>query len=663
MLAAVPMVRLRIQAPAADAARVAQCVAAAGLLHLVDIAHGRFDRDASPPGARDLLASYRDLARRCRRVAERLGIRLGEVSGELAIEAAADLVEERGWLEARLSPIERKLEERWKSAAAAREQGARARDALRDVSRFSRTGLLLDRLLSLKFATVRFGSAAPEDLETLSAVLSPAAHAIVPIETEGAHVLAAVAVPSSNEGSLQAAFRSVAFEPVILPRNADAGDQLTSELHAAEEEERRLRVEIETESEAKKEELAAISQRAELGVLLLQAETCFAAAGRFVVVSGWIPEEATDRIRQALEKATAGRALVEVERPEELSEAAAGALGVPILYRNPIFLRPFQRLVELYGTPSYREVEPTAFFAASFLLMFGLMFGDVGHGLVLFCAGYCLFRYLPHYLDYGILLMEVGSASMLFGFLYGSFFGVEGLLPVIWMEPLRDLPRFMTVAVVMGVVLISGGLLLNVRNAWRAGEKGAALFGPHGLLGAFLYWVLVGLVARAFLPADSFVPTWILVSLLAAAVAVLTFKGPIVRRLDKSGRGARNHLGHTPVLLTFLEAAVEIVDTLVSYFANTVSFLRVAAFAAVHAGAFLAVFALADTLRGLRLGGILSVLALVAGNAVVILLEGLTVSVQVLRLEYYEFFGKFFRGGGVPYRPLSLSSAPNRGDT
>ncbi len=98
-----------------------------------------------------------------------------------------------------------------------------------------------------------------------------------------------------------------------------------------------------------------------------------------------------------------------------------------------------------------------------------------------------------------------------------------------------------------------------------------------------------------------------------------------------------------------------------SYFANTISFLRVAAFALVHAGAFVALFALVDTLNRMHGGEVLTLPLLVAGNALIILLEGLTVSVQVLRLEYYEFFGKFFRGGGEPYRPLMLRVGAAKG--
>jgi V/A-type H+/Na+-transporting ATPase subunit I len=292
--------------------------------------------------------------------------------------------------------------------------------------------------------------------------------------------------------------------------------------------------------------------------------------------------------------------------------------------------------------------------------MFGMMFGDLGHGLVLFAAGYCLFRYVPRYLDYGILLMEGGASSAAFGVLYGSFFGIEGLLPVIWMEPLRELPRFMGLAAALGVVLVSAGLLLGVLNTWRSGQRARALFGPRGLFGAFLYWVTLALLARAFVPTTWVVPEGVLVALLAVPVLLLLAK-PLLVRVLEGPRPARPAGPATPRWLLALEGSVELVDAAFSYFANTLSFLRVAAFAAVHAGVFVALFALADTLRRVSFGGdALSVVSLVAGNALVILLEGLTVSVQVLRLEYYEFFSKFFRGGGEPYRPLMLPAAEPR---
>jgi V/A-type H+-transporting ATPase subunit I len=659
----VPMVHLQVQVPSSDAHAVTRCIAREGLLHLVDFAHGRIAGDAAPPGTRELLAAFRDLAHRIRRLAERLGQPLPEPAGALQRIQVSDFVRERERLEARLAPLERSTEETWRRGAQAAERRARAQESLVQARRIRHAALDVDRLRRLRFTICQLGVARPEDLAALASLLAPAPFALVPLENEGSSRLTAVALPLSSRERLENALRVVAFETVALPEPGSGRDlsPLERELAQAEEAEEKVRAELSAAREHVLPVLEELAQRAAVGVLLLQAQTFFVTAGRFVVVSGWVPEAASEGMRKALMAATGGRALVEIEKPEDVPEVATGALRVPILHRNPVLLRPFQKLVQMYGTPSYTEIQPTAFFGLSFLLMFGLMFGDAGHGLVLFSAGYCLFRYFPAFLDYGILLMEGGVASCLFGLLYGSFFGIEGVLPVIWMEPIHDLPRFMAIAVGMGIVLVSFGLLLNVANAWRSGEVANALFGVHGLGGAFAYWVCLALLARTFLPRDWVVPIWLLVSLLGVTIFVLMLKPVIVRWVERRRPGTTRVAGDGPLWLTALEGSVELVDTLFSYFANTISFVRVAAFAAVHAGVFVAIFALADTLDQLRFGGPLSVMALIAGNVVMIFLEGLTVSVQVLRLEYYEFFGKFFRGGGEPYRPLMLRPGAAKG--
>jgi V/A-type H+-transporting ATPase subunit I len=653
------MVHVQAQVPGRDAARATRAIAAAGLLHLVDIAHGRVAADAAPPGTRERLAAFRDLARRVRRTAERLELSLPEPSGSLAGPAVEDFEEEHRAVEAELGPLEAAVESAARAASDARQRAAQAAQVLGRVQRLRDAGVPLSRLAPLRFTAVRLGLGRAEDLEALAAVIAPAPFAIVPLAAERETVLAAVAVPASGRERLEGALRVAAFDAIPLPARLEDWDEdgLRRAGAEAEEAEARARAELHARRVSAPAVLASLSRRVQSSVLLLQAQTLFAASGRFVVISGWIPAEGAAQLRASILEATGGRAVVETERPEDLPQASADARRIPILHRNPLLLRPFQKLVQLYGTPSYREVEPTAFFALSFLLMFGMMFGDVGHGLVLFVAGYCLFRYVPRFLDYGLLLMEGGASSAAFGALYGSFFGIEGLLPVLWMEPLRDLPRFMGLAALLGVVLVSAGLLLNVLNTWRSGQRVGALFGPRGLFGALVYWVALALLVRAFVPTDFVVPTAALVALLAVPALLLLARPVLVRALE-GPRRARPAAPATPAWLSLLEASVELVDAAFSYFANTLSFLRVAAFAAVHAGVFVALFALADTLARVSFGGdVLSVISLVAGNLLVILLEGLTVSVQVLRLEYYEFFSKFFRGGGEPYRPLMLSAA------
>ena len=644
MLRAVPMMHLRVQVPNRDAASITRCVAREGLLHLIDLAHGRVPGAAPPPQAAELLASFRDLASRIRTAAQRIGADLPELAGGLTGAEQTDFAEERDRIEAELRPLEKAIDASWRALVGARESRARMQQEAGRGELLSKASVDLQRLRQTRFLAVRIAAGTEEDGGAVGQLLSPTPFVVLPLSREGDRWVFAVAGPRSSADRIDAALRAASCEPLPL---LDAPDPAAFE-RCAQEEQKAIDDLAATKNRAAPI-LARLSPRAETGALLLQAQTLFASSGRFVVLSGWVPAQDAERLRTRLRDATSGRAVVDLERPEDLPAAARAALRVPILHRNPLLLRPFQSLVRLYGTPSYEEVEPTAFFAISFLLMFGLMFGDIGHGFVLFAAGLCLFRFVPRFLDYGILLMEGGMASMVFGALYGSVFGIEDLLPALWLRPIEDLSRFMIVAASLGAVLVSAGLILSVVNLWRAGKRDSALFGTHGLFGAFLYWVLLVLVVRWFLPQKQVLPVWVVIALGGAAVALLLLRPLIVRRLPR-----REPHAPSSGWVGALEASVELVDGLFSLFTNTISFVRIAAFAAVHAGISLALFAMVDTLAQIRFGGALSVVVLVAGNAVAILLEGLTVSVQVLRLEYYEFFTKFFRGGGEPFRPLML---------
>lgn len=661
MLRAIPMMHLRVQVPNRDAPAVTRCVAREGLLHLVDLAHGRIPGMGPPAQAHELLAAFRDLERRIRQMSERIGSPLPELVGNLGSGDSPEFAEDRERIEQELRPLERGIEASYRALIAARERAAAAREALAHASLLARAAVDAGRLSKVRYVEVRLLLAREEELTPLAALLDPAPFALLPLQREADRWLCAAALPAGSAERLDQALRATTCERVPLPQGAREPAALERERRDAESDERRALEALAGQKTRAVPILTRLLPRAETNAVLLQAETLFAASGRFTVLSGWVPATHAERLRAAVQLASGGRAVIDVERPEDMPEAARQALRVPILHRNPLLLRPFEGLVSIYGTPSYEELEPTAFLAVSFLLMFGLMFGDLGHGAVLFCAGLLLFRRVPRFLDYGILLMEAGVASMLFGILYGSVFGIERLLPALWLRPIEDLPRFMTIAVTLGIGLVSIGLLLNVVNLWRSGQRAGALFGARGLFGAFLYWVLLVLLARAFVPRTWILSTSMLVVLSAVPVLLLVLRPTVVKRLEHGRR--RPHAPGTPAWLGALEGSVELVDTLFSFFANTVSFVRIAAFAAVHAGVSIALFALADTLSRVRFGGALSILALVLGNALAILLEGLTVSVQVLRLEYYEFFTKFFRGGGEPYRPLMLRPTIKEGSS
>lgn len=663
MLRSVEMVHFRAQVPNRDAAVATRAIATEGLLHLVDIAHGRAPYDASPPGVRDLYAAFRDITRRIRATADRLGVPLAETTGAIDGDDFTDFAAELERIVVALEPLEKRVQELVRALGEVQERRATIRHRCADSERLRLASLDLERLAALRFAAIRIAIAPAESLDAMTTILAPASHAIVPLDEQEDSVLFAAVVPLHARARLEEATRLTSARTIALPKSPAELEarHLEAELADAELAVAEARRHIEEEKVASLDLLLRIARRAEVATLLLQAQTFFAAAGRFVVISGWVPREGSERLKARVTEATKSHAVIDLDSPENMPGVSEGTLRVPILHRNPLLLRPFQTLIDIYGTPSYAELEPTGFFAVGFLLMFGLMFGDVGHGAVLFSAGWFLFRYMPRFLDYGILLMEAGVASAAFGVLYGSVFGIHTLIPTLWLEPMHDLSRFMLVAIAFGALVVTGGLVLNIINTVRSGDWKSALYGPRGLTGAMLYWVILVPLARAFVPAAVRIPNAGIVGMIVAAAILLAAAGPLLRWF---GRGAQRRpqaaVRATPVWLRALEAAVELVDTLFSFFANTISFVRVAAFAAIHAGVFVAIFALADTIAAMRFGGVLSIVVHVAGNALVILLEGLTVSVQVLRLEYYEFFGKFFRGGGEPYAPLTLRPGSER---
>ncbi len=659
LLRSVPMVHFRVQVQTRDAPAVTRAIASAGLLHLVDIAHGRSPYETAPAGVADLYAAFRDLRNRVRAAAEKLNVKLAEPEGSLLDSADNDFAAQRERFAATLEPIEKRIDQLSHALSSARERSVDAGEQLDHAERLRAASVDIERASAARFVTIRFALADEEACETLAQLLAPLPFAIIPCSgglqaAEGAlkraPTLVAVTVANFARARLEEAMRVSLAKPIRIP-TADT-DRLRRDREAAIQAETTARADLDAAHTELAPALVSIAQQVEISTLLLQAQTYFAAAGRFVVISGWLPAESAAKMKEKI-RATAGEsAVVDIERAEDVPGVLEGSMRVPILHRNPLVLRPFQRLVDLYGTPSYGEVQPTAFFAISFLLMFGLMFGDVGHGAILFIAGWCLFRYLPQYLDYGILLMEAGAASTTFGVLYGSVFGIHSILPTLWLDPLHDMQRFMAAAILLGILIVTAGLVLNVINTWRSGNVKEALYGSRGLFGALLYWVVLVLLARMFVPSSFEIPSWIIVTLAALALVVLIGGRTVAQRFEH--RRPAPAVRTSPVWLTLLESAIELVDTLFSYFANTISFVRVAAFAAVHAGVFIAIFTVADTLAQMHAGGVLGVTVHVAGNALMILLEGLTVSVQVLRLEYYEFFGKFFRGGGEAYVPLML---------
>jgi V/A-type H+-transporting ATPase subunit I len=297
--------------------------------------------------------------------------------------------------------------------------------------------------------------------------------------------------------------------------------------------------------------------------------------------------------------------------------------------QNKGIMHPFSVLVQQYGVPRFGEFDPTMLFAVTFAGMFGMMFGDVGHGAVIVLTGLVLRRRLR---SFSYLFGLAGASAMMFGWLYGSVFGVEHWLQPLWIAPMSDPIYMLTVALGWGVAFLTLGSAIAIINRLLSGDQAGAFFGPGGVLPLILYFALLGGLIN--LAQGQGFP------MVATAVIILSLTVLIGYQWQSSDApyGER-------IMITIIET-YEIIN---GYATSSLSFLRVAAFSLNHVALSLAVFTLADTM-----GTVGHWVVIILGNLFVIVLEGFIVAIQTLRLEYYEGFSRYFYGDGKPFQPLRV---------
>ena len=361
-------------------------------------------------------------------------------------------------------------------------------------------------------------------------------------------------------------------------------------------------------------------------------------SGMFVL-SGWIPADTLAGIRKTVEE-EAPMTTVMVEETKDISYSG---IRIPtLLQNNPVF-RAFQDIVSMYSLPSYGEIDPSPIVAISFILFFGFMFGDIGHGLMIFLGAMFMVKRGMMKRSFGQVIKSAAVSSMVFGVLYGSVFGMEDIIPALWLSPMHDTNKLLVIAICLGVFMISLGLVLNMIKQYRARDFGRLLFDGQGMAGLMLYWTMAALAAIYM--TGTKIPE-IAADIMWAGIGVLMllmiFRDILARYLlHQKGEG------ESAVLNIF-----EIMHHLMSFVSNTASFVRLAAFALNHVGLSMAVIMLSEMVHSLPGGIVMKGIILVVGNVVIVCLEGLIVFIQTLRLEYYEFFGKFYKGGGSEFKPV-----------
>lgn len=363
-------------------------------------------------------------------------------------------------------------------------------------------------------------------------------------------------------------------------------------------------------------------------------------------ISGFVPEDEYQRFEAEINKISA----VHIKEADQKQEVPAKP---PVKLKNHWFSKPYQMYTEMYGLPSYNDIDPTSIVAVLYSLLYGIMFADLGQGIVLALVGY-FFMYKKKNMAIGAILARAGTFSAIFGILFGSVFGYEHLMDSFWKSlgvgflpfdvmAASSVNTILIGTIAGGIVVVCIAIIMNILTRLKRKQYGEAITGPNGIAGLVFYLSIIALlVDRLVLQIGFSSNIFYMIFLILLPVISMYLQEPLNQLIDEG----KIHIESVPDLL--MSGFFELFVTMLEYLANTVSFLRVGGFILAHAGMMSVVVTLAE------MAGNLAPLVMIFGNIFVIALEGLIVGIQALRLNYYELFSRFYDAEGTPFEPLQL---------
>ncbi|MBN2317009.1 MAG: hypothetical protein JXM79_23990 [Sedimentisphaerales bacterium] len=447
----------------------------------------------------------------------------------------------------------------------------------------------------------------------------------------------------------------------------DVAEGLSEKLEKLTQEQRDTEKKVHDLVKKEEKRLIEVWNNLRVNELIYQIQGTFKSSARTVIFTGWLPSAKKNLLTRKIKQACENHCYLEWN--EAGSKTAIGD-DIPVSFNNPKALAPFQMLVSNFGIPEYGTIDPTPFVMPLYLSMFGLMFADVGQGFVLAILGLLGLLHLRKkeqktgLYQLSWLIVWCGCSSVLFGALFGSYFGVSLFRPL-WFDfhgiisghsmhdsVIKDIFDILSITIYFGISVIFLGLLFNWINIIRARKWMELIFDKGGILGGWIYaggiYIASYMVAHDY---KAFPPGATLLLLVGLPSLLLFIKEPYHYMKHEAGQTAQKLNAFT--LLNFLMGwIVELLEIFSGYLSNTLSFMRVAGLGIAHVCLMISFFTLADMTSGVK-----SVVILILGNILVIGLEGLSAGIQALRLNYYEFFTKFFHGTGKLYTPISLNSS------
>ncbi|MCD8153953.1 MAG: ATPase [Clostridiales bacterium] len=574
---------------------------------------------------------------------EELGSPDTAVTPESHIERALSTVKELQAESERLTESRTSLEEKCRSLS----------DALRTVCPFRNMDFDISSILKFKYIHYRFGRIEKQYYENFKKYIYDDADTIfIKGDSDDQYVWGIYFVPEHAVTQVDAAFTSMHFQRFYMPdiyrgTAREANDQLENELAQAQKELADVQEKMQLLVKRNQEDILA----ARATILqysrnfdVRKAAACTHSGNRdnFYILCGWMTEKDAKAFQQDIQNDGSIFCMIETENSRNSD------LQPPTKLKSPRLFKPFEMYVKMYGLPSYGEMDPTWFVALTYSFIFGAMFGDAGQGLVLFIGGFLLYKF--KHMDLAGIISCAGIFSTFFGLMFGSFFGFEDILPALWLRPMDSmmtvpfigkLNTVFIIAIGFGMCLILLCMVFNIINSVRAGDIQETWFDTNAVAGLVFYGsiflVLILFVSGHTLPAGG-----ILTIMFGVPLLLMLFKEPISRKLEKKSRLIEGGWG-----MFFVQGFFELFEVLLSYFSNTLSFVRIGAFAVSHAAMMQVVLMLAGAESGNT-----NWVVIVLGNLIVMGMEGLIVGIQVLRLEYYEMFSRFYHGRGRAFEPF-----------
>ena len=510
----------------------------------------------------------------------------------------------------------------------------------------------LNRILHYKYITYRFGKIPVEQHQKLEKYLMNDLGAIfVEGERDESYLYGAYFVSPGEAQKVDAVFRSLHFERIEIPPEydgtpADAYQKLEHEIADINRNISDIDKEAADMLAGKAPQLIAAKQRLEELTHNFDVRKMAARMEDqkedYYILCGWMSEHDVEKFMDEVKDDDKVFVVVEEDRDNYFGEP-------PVKLKNPKLFRPFEMFVQMYGLPAHDELDPTVFVGLTYSFIFGVMFGDVGQGLLLLIGGALIYRFKKAPLA-GIVA-TAGVFSTLFGFMFGSIFGFEDIIEPLWLRPIDHMTTLpfigklntvfiVSVAFGMGLVLIA--MILHIINALRAHDIENAWFDANGAAGFVFYASLVATIVL-YMTGHATPAGIVLAVMFGVPLILILFKEPLTRKIQKRADKMEESKG-----MFLVQGFFELFETLLSYFSNTLSFVRIGAFAVSHAAMMEVVLMLAGAEEGNP-----NWIVVVLGNLFVCGMEGLIVGIQVLRLEYYEMFSRFYRGSGRAFDPYT----------